>query len=180
MSLHWQEQSRLMFCGFVKIHAVNFHWVTSLLLLIVLIPFLSKPIKKDVNPIVLRGGSWSSTKIRNLALNSWPQVQLMQLAEWSWEHMKYHFQAGQNNLGMLQTELIYIYIYVCIWFYLFNVVVYFWLHGVFVAVQGLSLIVGERALLFTVCTASHCEGFSCWAAWALDTGASVFAALQAW
>ena len=61
--------------------------------------------------------------------------------------------------------------------------IYFWLHWVFVAAHGLSLVAASggfsslcgRGLLFIV-RASHCSGFSCCGAQTLGTRASVVVA----
>ena len=53
---------------------------------------------------------------------------------------------------------------------------YFWLHRVFVAVHGLSLVAASRTTLLCGARASHCGGFSCCGAWALGARASVVVA----
>ena len=53
---------------------------------------------------------------------------------------------------------------------------YFWLHWVFVAAYGLSLVVASGATLCCGAWVSHCGGFSCCRARALGTWASVVAA----
>ena len=53
---------------------------------------------------------------------------------------------------------------------------YFWLHWVFVAARGLSLVAASGATLGCGARASHCGGFSCWGAQALGTRASVVVA----
>ena len=52
----------------------------------------------------------------------------------------------------------------------------FWLHWVFVAVHGLSLVVASGATLRCGAQASHCGGFSCCGARALGMRASVVVA----
>ena len=55
--------------------------------------------------------------------------------------------------------------------------IYFWLHWVFVAVHGLSLVVANRDYSLLRCTGfSCCSGFSCCGARALGARASVAAA----
>ena len=54
--------------------------------------------------------------------------------------------------------------------------IYFWLHWVFVAACGLSLVVESGAALHCGVRASHCGGFSCCGARALGTRASVVVA----
>ena len=44
---------------------------------------------------------------------------------------------------------------------------FFWLHWVFVAARGLSLVAAGGATLRCGARASHCGGFSCCGAWAL-------------
>ena len=57
-------------------------------------------------------------------------------------------------------------------FFFFNFI-YFWLHWVFVAMCGLSLVALSGATLCYGAQASHCNGFSCCRARALGTWASV-------
>ena len=54
--------------------------------------------------------------------------------------------------------------------------IFFWLHWVFVAVCGLSLVVASRGYSLFGAQDSHCSGFSCCGAWALGAWASVVAA----
>ena len=65
----------------------------------------------------------------------------------------------------------YIHIYIFL-IYLF----YFWLHWVFVAARGLSLVAAIGATLRCGVWASHCGGFSCCGARALGARASVVVA----
>ena len=51
----------------------------------------------------------------------------------------------------------------------------FYLHWVFVAASGLSLVVDSRGYSICGAWASYCSGFSCFGAWSLDTWASVVA-----
>ena len=60
---------------------------------------------------------------------------------------------------------------IMLWFFFF-----FWLHWVFVAACGLSLVAASGATLRCGARASHCGGFSCCGARALDTQASVVVA----
>ena len=53
---------------------------------------------------------------------------------------------------------------------------YFWLHWVFVAARGLSLVAVSGTTLWCGAWASHCGGFSCGGAWALGAWASVVVA----
>ena len=53
---------------------------------------------------------------------------------------------------------------------------YFWLHWVFIAAHGLSLVAASRATLCGGARASHCSGFSCCRARALGTQTSVVVA----
>ena len=46
--------------------------------------------------------------------------------------------------------------------------IYFWLHWVFVAARGLSLVVANRASLHCGAWTSHCGVFSCGGARALE------------
>ena len=55
---------------------------------------------------------------------------------------------------------------------LFIQFIYFWLHWVFVAVCGLSLVAVRGVTLHCSAWASHCGGFSCCGAWALGAWAS--------
>ena len=55
---------------------------------------------------------------------------------------------------------------VCIFLFL-KKLFYFWLHWLFVATHGLSLVVAAGATLHSSARASHCSGFSCCGAWAL-------------
>ena len=55
----------------------------------------------------------------------------------------------------------------------FICLIQFWLHWVFVAARGLSLVAASRATLHCGAWASHCSGFSCCGARALSTRASV-------
>ena len=48
----------------------------------------------------------------------------------------------------------------------------FWLHWVFVAARGLSLVAVSRDHFTSRLRASHCTGFSCWGAQALGAQAS--------
>ena len=61
-------------------------------------------------------------------------------------------------------------------FFLIFLFIYFWLHQVFVAVRGLSLVVVAGATLHCGAWASHCGGFSCCGAGALGAWASVLVA----
>ena len=54
--------------------------------------------------------------------------------------------------------------------------IYFWLHWVFVAARGLSLVMARGATLRCGVQASHCDGFSCCGARALGAQASVVVA----
>ena len=75
---------------------------------------------------------------------------------------------GVSNFLIISLSDLFIY------FYLF---IYFWLHWVFVAAQGLSLFAVSRGYSSLRCTrASHCGSFSCCGAQALVTCASVVAA----
>ena len=58
----------------------------------------------------------------------------------------------------------------------FFFLIYFWLHWVFVAVCGLSLVAARVATLCCGAWASHCGGFSRCGAWALGARASVVVA----
>ena len=49
-----------------------------------------------------------------------------------------------------------------------NFLIYFWLHWVFVAARWLSLVVQAGAILYCSVQASHCGGFSCCRAPALE------------
>ena len=71
-------------------------------------------------------------------------------------------------LVLSNSFLKYKFIYLCI---------YFWLRWVFVAARGLSLVAGERGLLFVaVRRLLICGGFSCCGARALGVWASVVVA----
>ena len=61
--------------------------------------------------------------------------------------------------------------WVCLFF--INLFIYLWLHWVFVAACGLSLAAANGSTLCCSARASHCGGFSCCRAWALDAWASV-------
>ena len=63
----------------------------------------------------------------------------------------------------------------CVLFF-FNKFIYFWLHWVFVDAQGFLQLQREWAALPCSVWASHCGGFSCCGARALDARASVVAA----
>ena len=71
--------------------------------------------------------------------------------------------------------------YLLIWqvdfFFKFILFIYFWLHWVFIAACGLSLVAarGEATLRHSA-QASHCGGLSCCGAWALGMQASAFVA----
>ena len=54
--------------------------------------------------------------------------------------------------------------------------IYFWLHWVFIAAHGLSLVVVSRDYYLLWCVASYCSGFSCCGTWALGAWASVVVA----
>ena len=56
------------------------------------------------------------------------------------------------------------------------VLIYFWLHWVFVAAHGLSLVAASGGYFSLWCMASHCSGFSCCGAQALSARASVVVA----
>ena len=62
--------------------------------------------------------------------------------------------------------------------FIFNKFIYFifWLHWVFVAVHGLSLVVASGGCSSCGARASHCSGFSCCGAQALGARASVVVA----
>ena len=63
------------------------------------------------------------------------------------------------------------------YFILFYLFIYFWLHWVFVAARGLSLVALSRgATLRCSAWAFHCGGFSCCGAWVLGMQASVVVA----
>ena len=55
--------------------------------------------------------------------------------------------------------------------FFFKLINYFWLHWVFIAVHGLSLVVVSGGYSSLWCAASHCGGFSCCGARALGTRA---------
>ena len=60
--------------------------------------------------------------------------------------------------------------------FFFFFLIYFWLHWVFVAVGGLSLVAASRATLRCGVWTYHCGGFSCCGAEALSAWASVVVA----
>ena len=61
--------------------------------------------------------------------------------------------------------------------FFFILFIYFWLHWVFVAVRGLSLVAARAGATLHCCAqASHCGGFSCRGAQALGARASVVVA----
>ena len=78
------------------------------------------------------------------------------------------------------TDYIYIYIYeiteIILLIFLNLFIFYFWLHWVFVAVRGLSLVAARGATLRCGARASRCSGFSCCGARALGMWASVVVA----
>ena len=83
-------------------------------------------------------------------------------------------------LFLLFTFTLYVSLYLkCISFfkkfiYLFiYLFIYFWLHWVFIAARGLSLVAASGATLRCSAWASHCGGFSCCRAWALGSWTSV-------
>ena len=61
-------------------------------------------------------------------------------------------------------------------FFKINLFIYFWLHWVFIAASGLSLVEASRGNLRCGTWASHCGGFSCCRSWALGVRASVVVA----
>ena len=61
-------------------------------------------------------------------------------------------------------------------FFLINLFIYFWLHWVFVAVRGFSLVEARGATLHCDARASHRGGFSCCGAWTLGVRASLVVA----
>ena len=77
---------------------------------------------------------------------------------------------ANSEFSALCSVLLFIYLFK---FYLF---VYLWLHWVFVAARGLSLVAVRRATLCCGVWASHCGGFSCCGAQALDAWALVVVA----
>ena len=63
-----------------------------------------------------------------------------------------------------------------VFFGLFLNFIYFWLHWVFAAVHGLSLVAVSGGYSSLRCAGSHCGDFSCCGAWAPGTWASVVVA----
>ena len=61
-------------------------------------------------------------------------------------------------------------------FIFYFILFYFWLHWVFIAARGLSLVAASGPTLCCGARASHCGGFSCCRAWALGARASEVAA----
>ena len=55
---------------------------------------------------------------------------------------------------------------------------YFWLHWVFIAALGLSLLMVSRGYSSCTVLVSHCSGFSCFEAWAL--GHAGFSCCSLW
>ena len=61
-------------------------------------------------------------------------------------------------------------------FFFIHLFIYLWLHWVFIAAYGLSLVVASGASLRCSAWVSHCSGFSCCGARALGAWASVVVA----
>ena len=61
----------------------------------------------------------------------------------------------------------------CFFFKFISLSIYFWLHWVFVAARGLSLVAESGATLCCSARASHCGGFSCCGTRAVGMQASV-------
>ena len=86
---------------------------------------------------------------------------------------------NQRTRGSGTYLYIYFVSYLLIYLSFFKkIFIYFWLHWVFVAAHGLSLVVVSGGYPSLQCTASHCGGFSSCGAWALGTWASVVVALR--
>ena len=65
-------------------------------------------------------------------------------------------------------------------FFLINLFIYFWLHWVFIAARGLSLVAASGGCSSLRCTGFSLGGFSCCRAWALGAWASVVVPCGLW
>ena len=74
-------------------------------------------------------------------------------------------------LAIVNSAAMNIRVHVSFWIIVLLLFFFFWLHWVFIAVCGLSLVVASRSY-----SSLQCVGFSCCRAWALGTQASVVVA----